>query len=56
MTADADRADRAQPDRDYRTLPPPVRLDETVPGVDPNPVPDPQAGRNAEQDRALRDT
>jgi len=55
MTADADRFGGAKPEQDYRNLPSPVRLDETIASHDPNPVADPQVGRNAEQDRALRD-
>lgn len=45
--------DKAGPD--YRTLPPDVRLDETIASVDADAVPDPDAGRNVEQHRALRD-
>ncbi|MBC2933577.1 hypothetical protein [Nocardioides sp. zg-1228] len=37
------------------TLSPGVRLDETVASVDTDPVPDPDAGRNVDQHRALRD-
>jgi len=40
---------------DYRTLPPGVRLDETIATVDADSVPDPAAGRNVDQHRALRD-
>jgi hypothetical protein len=40
---------------DYRTLPPGVRLDETIASVDADSVPDPAAGRNIDQHRALRD-
>ena len=40
---------------DYRTLPQGVRLDETIASVDADPVPDPAAGRNVDQHRALRD-
>jgi hypothetical protein len=49
------RSDRPEREQDHRTLPPPVSLDETVAEVDPGPVPDPHAGRNVEQHRALRD-
>jgi hypothetical protein len=42
-------------ERDYRRLPPDVRLDETIASVEPDDVPDPEAGRNREQHRALRD-
>jgi hypothetical protein len=38
-----------------RTLPPVVRLDETIASVDVDSVPDPAAGRNVDQHRALRD-
>jgi hypothetical protein len=40
---------------DYRTLPPKVRLDETIASVDPDPVPEPDGGRNPDQHAALRD-
>ena len=40
---------------DYRTLPPGMRLDETIASVDADSVPDPAAGRNVDQHRALRD-
>jgi hypothetical protein len=40
---------------DYRTLPPAVSLDETIATVDPGAAPDPDAGRNLDQHRALRD-
>jgi hypothetical protein len=40
---------------DYRTLPLGVRLDDTIASVDADPVPDPVAGRNVDQHRALRD-
>jgi hypothetical protein len=42
-------------ERDYKTLPPPVQLDDTVATIDADPVPDPTAGRNVEQHAALRD-
>ena len=41
--------------RDFRTLPPVGRLDETIASVDVDSVPDPAAGRNVDQHRALRD-
>lgn len=41
--------------KDYRRLPDGVPVAETVETVDVDPVPDPEAGRNAEQHRALRD-
>jgi len=40
---------------DYRTLPPGTRLDATIASVDADSVPDPAAGRNVDQHRALRD-
>jgi hypothetical protein len=40
---------------DSRTLPPVVRLDETIASVEADSVPDPAAGRNVDQHRALRD-
>lgn len=56
MTGDNDNSPAgAGHARDYRTLPPGVRLDETIASVDPGPVPDPEAGRNLDQHRALRD-
>lgn len=54
MTADDADQHRA-PKRDYRTLPPSVQLDDTIASVDADPVPDPAAGRNVDQHRALRD-
>jgi hypothetical protein len=41
--------------KDYSSLPSTVGPDETVTSVDAEPVPDPQAGRNVDQHRALRD-
>jgi hypothetical protein len=41
--------------RAYRSLPPALRLDETIASVDPGPVPDPTAGRSVDQHQALRD-
>lgn len=40
---------------DHRTLPPAIDLDETVAGVAPGPAPEPEAGRNMDQHRALQD-
>lgn len=40
---------------DYSSLPSIVRLEETIASVDPELVPDPLAGRNVDQHRALRD-
>jgi hypothetical protein len=44
---------KAEPD--YRSLPRDVQFDETLASVDAGPVPDPAAGRNLDQHRALRD-
>lgn len=55
MTADEDRPADGDEAPDYRTLPPKVRLDETIASVDPDPAPEPEAGRNMDQHRALRD-
>ena len=55
MTRDDDSPDEARQERDFRRLPPGVRLDETIASVEANPVPDPEAGRNVDQHRALRD-
>jgi hypothetical protein len=52
MTAD-DRP--TEPRQDHRRLPPPVRLEETIASVEPDAAPDPEAGRNMDQHRALRD-
>ncbi len=41
-------------DPDYRHLPEPVRLEDTVAEVDVRPVPDPEAGQNPEQNFMLR--
>jgi hypothetical protein len=41
--------------KDYRRLPSTVRLDEMVVTIESNPSPDPEAGRNIDQHRALRD-
>jgi hypothetical protein len=40
---------------DYRSLPPIVPLDDTIATVETVPAPDPAAGRNVDQHRALRD-
>ena len=53
MTADAPLP--AGEKKDYRTLPPQVRLDQTIASVYPGPVPEPEAGRNRELHAALRD-
>jgi len=55
MTADDRSRGAVQPKKDYRNLPPGVRLDETIASVEPDPAPDPDAGRNVDQHRALRD-
>ncbi len=55
MQADDDRPSGAKVTKDFNNLPPSVRLDETITSVDPEPVPDPQAGRNVDQHQALRD-
>ena len=55
MQADNNRASGAEVEKDYSSLPPNVRLDETIASVDAEPVPDPQAGRNVDHHRALRD-
>ena len=55
MTGDNDNPDGARHERDYRTLPPLVHLDDTITSVDPGPVPNLEAGRNVDQHRALRD-
>ncbi|WP_325598984.1 hypothetical protein [Nocardioides sp.] len=41
--------------QDYRSLPPRVRLEETIESVEPDSVPDPHAGRNVDQHQALRE-
>ena len=41
--------------RRYRSLPEPVRLDETIASVDTRPVLDADSMRNVDQDNALRD-
>ena len=55
MQADDNRSSGAKVTKDYSSLPPSVRLDETIASVDAEPVPDPHAGRNVDQHRALRD-
>ncbi|MBO9521203.1 MAG: hypothetical protein J7518_06675 [Nocardioidaceae bacterium] len=39
---------------DYTKLPEPVKLEDTVAEHDVRPVPDPEAGRNTEQDFAVK--
>jgi hypothetical protein len=55
MEAADDRMEGVEPAKDYRRLPPAVRLEETIASVHADPVPDPEAGRNLDQHRALRD-
>lgn len=55
MEAADDNPGSEKPVPDYRSLPPGVRLDETIVSVHANSVPDPAAGRNVDQHRALRD-
>ena len=50
-----DRPTKPKREQDYRTLPPGVSLDETIASVEPDAAPDPDAGRNVDQHRALRD-
>jgi hypothetical protein len=49
------RPHEPKPEHGYRTLPREVSLDETVATIDPDAAPDPDAGRNVDQHRALRD-
>ena len=55
MREDDNRLRGAKVTKDYSTLPPVVRLDETIASVEADPMPDPQLGRNMDQHRALRD-
>ncbi len=55
MEAPDDHPGSEKPVPDYRTFPPGVRLDETIASVGADSVPDPDAGRNVDQHRALRD-
>ncbi len=50
-----DRPDEPTREQDYRTLPLAVSLDETIASVEPDAAPDPDANRNLDQHRALRD-
>lgn len=52
---DARHTQHDSTERDYRILPPAVRLEDTVEIVDPEPLPDAASVRNEEQHRALRD-
>ena len=49
------RSSKRKREQDYRTLPAGVSLEETIASVEPDAVPDPDAGRNVDQHRALRD-
>ena len=42
-------------EHDFRTLPAGVELEETIASVEPDDLPDPDAGRNNEHYNALRD-
>lgn len=55
MAAEDDRPGGLKPKQDYRSLPPDVRFEETIASVEHDPVPEPEAGRNVDQHRALRD-
>ena len=55
MTAEGDRPRGVNPKQDYRSLPPKVRLEDTIASIEPDPAPDPEAVRNLDQHRALRD-
>jgi len=55
VTTDEHTPGAEKPEPDYRTLPPRTRLKDTIASVDPDLVPDPEAGRNGDQHRALRD-
>lgn len=49
--------ERPKPDplkQDYRTLPPPIALEDVVESVDTHTVPDPEGGQNAAQRLVLR--
>lgn len=53
--ATADPSRRTKSKDAHRTLPPVIDLDETVAGVAHGPAPEPEAGRNMDQHRALQD-
>lgn len=55
MAAEEARPGESKSKQDYRSLPPEVRLEDTIASVEADPVPDPEAGRNVDQHRALRD-
>ena len=55
MDADSDLAAGAQRSQRYRSLPPTVRLEDTIASVDATPSQYPDAVRNLDQHRALRD-
>lgn len=44
----------AQPSDRYRTLPPPIRVEDTIATHEAAPPPDPNAGRDPERDFMLR--
>ncbi len=50
-----DRSKDTRREQDYSSLPPSPKLDETIGSVHAGPVPDPDAGRDLDQHRALRD-
>lgn len=43
-----------EPGQDYRRLPAPIRLEDTVATTDTDPVPDPDGGRDPQRDFMLR--
>jgi hypothetical protein len=55
MEGSDDHTHSAKPAKEYRRLPPAVRLDQTIATVQADRPPDPEAGRNVDQHRALRD-
>ena len=55
MTEHDDHRDGVKLTPDYRSLPPRVRPEDTIGSVETSDVPDPEAGRNEDQHRALRD-
>jgi len=55
MDADGSRPGDKSAERDFRHLPPAVRVEDTVTSLDADPVPDPEAGRNSDHYNALRD-
>lgn len=55
MTPDAQSPGPAKAERAYDRLPPAVPLDEVIGSVDTRHVHDPEADRNGDQHRALRE-